>query len=206
MRATFTKFSHWLAWLAACAGALAACSSASSGNGATAADGGMTGAAASGCPAKDTVTLSAACVPCLTAHCSAEQSAYAGPNWATGSYSSAGGACGAWLSCIPTCGCNDTACDTRCSAMMTTPGCMSANQAVGACSMQNCAGECAVSATSVSNGLCLALNGGTCPTANLIGCCKTAAQETCFYPPLTAAEGMQTCINDGDAGTWSTTP
>ena len=206
MRAVVTKFSPWLAALA---GALAACSS-SSGDGTAAGDGGTTGtAAASGCPAKDTVTVSAACVPCLMAHCSAEQSAYAGPNWATGSYSSAGGACGAWLSCIPTCGCNDSACDTRCAAMMTTPGCMSANQAVGACTMQNCAGECAASVNAASSGFCMIQNGsgGTCPTAGLIGCCKMAAQEVCVYPPVTAAEGMQICAGGGDAGgAWSTTP
>jgi hypothetical protein len=30
-----------------------------------------------------------------------------------------------------------------------------------------------------------------------------STMETCVYPPLTAAEGMQICAN---GGTWSTTP
>jgi hypothetical protein len=137
------------------------------------------------------------------AHCNAEQSAYAGSNWATGTYATAGGACGGYFMCIAGCGCGATACLAKCGM---SPDCMSAGNAVDSCSTQYCSADCAVSAASVSNGLCVAVNGGTCPTAGLIGCCKTATLETCVYPPLTAAEGMQTCVNDGDAGTWSTTP
>src|SRR6201994_2573218 len=190
-------FTTWSPWLAALAAALVACSS-SSGNGTTAGDGGTSGPSSSTCQGSVTYSMSSTCVPCLMAHCNAEESAYAGSNWATGSYASAGGACGDYFMCIAKCGCGATACLAGCAQ---SADCMSAGNAVDSCTMQSCQADCATSAVSVSNGLCVAANGGTCPTANLIGCCKTATLETCFYPPLTAAEGMQTCTNDGDAGT-----
>jgi hypothetical protein len=204
MRMMITRAS-WMAWLAA--SAAAACSSSSgsaSSNAGTAADGGgASDSSSTACPSNDMVMLSSTCVPCLMAHCDAEQSAYAGAAWATGSYSTAGGACGDWFMCIATCPCNDTACLGKCSK---SAACTSAGTAASDCTQRSCAGDCAVSFASVAGGICVAMNGGTCPTADLIGCCKTATLETCFYPPLTAAEGMQTCVNDGDAGTWSTTP
>lgn len=42
----------------------------------------------------------------------------------------------------------------------------------------------------------------SCPTANLVGCCKKTASETCYYAGVTSMQ--QSCMQSG--GTWSTTP
>ena len=56
---------------------------------------------------------------------------------------------------------------------------------------------------------CTATKGTGCPTASLVGCCTSpqmvngATLETCYYPPLTAAQAEQGCSIQG---TWSTQP
>lgn len=42
----------------------------------------------------------------------------------------------------------------------------------------------------------------SCPTANLVGCCKKGMAETCYYAGVVSMQ--QTCMQTG--GTWSTTP
>jgi hypothetical protein len=191
-----------MAWLAACAAA--ACSS-SGGGGGSAADPPATGtdAAAGSCPAASKTTIGDKCAPCLQTYCNDEQSAYAGPNWATASYAMAGGACGDWFACIARCECNAAAsCDCKMSS-----DCQSAAMTVETCTMQNCASACGNSVTTnTGEGICVYGNSAApCPASGIVGCCKTSAQELCFYGTVTASEGMVIC-SDMPGGVWSATP
>ncbi len=154
------------------------------------------------------------CAQCAEAHCASQATA------ALGSGSTCGGACGTYLSCIDACPCDGggATCFQNCGAP--PAACTMALQTLQTCENTNCSTSCTSSSSSSSgsssgsgssgsssggvvSGTCTVYGGNTCPTANLVGCCKVSGVEVCYYSPtFTASEGQSGCTSI--SGTWST--
>jgi hypothetical protein len=204
----------------ACAASAVACSSSSGGSG-----GGGGTPTKFACATDNTMMTSTdqSCISCVESNCGSEFSAAYGSGYASMNFS--GGACGSFITCIAGCACNDIACEETCvgdGGAVSGP-CETAETNAESCEQQKCASQCVTSspgddgggggtadfdASAIDNSVCIIDNGSTCPTANLVGCCKIAggssapAIETCFYPPVTASDVMQECSAEG--GSFST--
>jgi hypothetical protein len=124
----------------ACAASALACGSASSSTGSSQ-DGNSSGGGSAGTPTKFACTTEnpmasadQVCISCAESNCNSQYVAAFGSGYA--SFDFGGGACGALITCIAACACNDTQCILNCP--QASSDCMAAEDAANACDTQNC--------------------------------------------------------------------